>query len=101
MSEDTIYSRYTHRKLAYVLHLLHQAALERIDRVEDFEGRRRRKRSFKRRVFGKNQCRNTVVRRKCNQKVVDLHNISRLVVENITRLVSMTYFFGKLVFHTQ
>ncbi len=62
--------------LAYVLCLLYQAGPERVDRVEDFEGRDWRKDSFKHCVFGKNQCRDTAVRRKRNQKVVDLHTIS-------------------------
>ena len=63
--------------LAYVLCLLYQARPERVDRVEDFEGRGRRKDSFKRRVFGKNQCHDIAVRRKGNQKVMDLNKISR------------------------
>lgn len=63
--------------LAYVLRLLYQASPERVDRVENFEGRSRRKDSFKRGVFGKNQCRDTAMRRKRNQKVMDLNVVSR------------------------
>lgn len=63
--------------LAYVLHLLCQASLERVDGKENFEGRGWGIDSFQRRVFGKNQGRDTAVRRKRNQKVVDLHTISR------------------------
>ena len=62
--------------LAYALRLLYQAGPKRVNRVEDFEGRSRRKDSFKRCVFGKNQFRDTAVRWKRNQKVMDLHTIS-------------------------
>lgn len=85
--------------LAYGLHLLCQVSPKRVDGEEDLEGGGGRKNSFKRRIFGKNQCSDTAVRRKRNQKVVDLHTVSRR--KNVMRLALMTHFFGKLVFHTQ
>ena len=62
--------------LAYILCLLQQTSSERVDRVENLERCGWWKDSFKRCVFGKNQCRDTVVGGKRNQKVIDLDIIS-------------------------